>query len=286
MDPTASERTKGVSTDGMVFTENDHTIALYETTCRYHVFRNSPTPNRSLFRVSGIRWMHTPVCSNPAPSGERAYQSAETVDSRGDGTGRRRTLNGTEAGRPADRGSGRRLVEGYLAGKTVYELGRSFGIARQTVSEHLHRRGVPMRRRGLDEAQRPEVLRLRDEGWSLKRLGERFGVDASTVRNALLRDTTPLSTGTEPSGPPATAAGGASTRPTSTSTGCSSPTRWRRWWPMTSTSSRRPVFLDAAVLAAPTTRSLILFGQLHQEAGFIVAGTIRAMALGKHLRGV
>jgi|GEM_PF-4635660 len=38
---------------------------------------------------------------------------------------------------------------------------------------------------------------------------------------------------------------------------------------MTSTSSRRPVFLDAAVLAAPTTRSLILFSQLHQEAGFI-----------------
>ena|GEM_PF-1320827 len=89
-----------------------------------------------------------------------------------------------------------RLVENYLAGKTVYELGRQFGIARQTVSEHLHRRGVPMRRRGLDEAQRPEVLRLRDEGWSLKRLGERFGVDASTVRNALLRDTTPLSTAT------------------------------------------------------------------------------------------
>ena len=82
-----------------------------------------------------------------------------------------------------------RLVEGYLAGKSVYELGRQFGIARQTVSEHLHRHGVPMRMRGLDDALRSEITRLRDEGWSLKRLGDRFGVDASTVRNFLLRAT-------------------------------------------------------------------------------------------------
>ena len=80
-----------------------------------------------------------------------------------------------------------RLVEGYLKGKTVYELGRQFGIARKTVSEHLHRRGVPMRMRGLDESLRPEITRLHDEGWSLKRLGDRFRVDASTVRNFLLR---------------------------------------------------------------------------------------------------
>jgi len=80
-----------------------------------------------------------------------------------------------------------RLVEGYLEGKSVYELGRQFGIARQTVSEHLHRRGVPMRMRGLDDVLRPEITRLHDEGWSLKRLGDRFRVDASTVRNFLKR---------------------------------------------------------------------------------------------------
>ena len=51
-----------------------------------------------------------------------------------------------------------RLVEGYLGGQTVYELGRVFGIARQTVSEHLHRRGVTMRGRGLDESLRPEIV--------------------------------------------------------------------------------------------------------------------------------
>jgi len=72
----------------------------------------------------------------------------------------------------------------------VYELGRQFGIARQTVSEHLHGRGVPMRMRGLDDALRPEITRSHDEGWSLKGLGDRFGVDASTVRDFLLRRNT------------------------------------------------------------------------------------------------
>jgi len=81
-----------------------------------------------------------------------------------------------------------RLVEGYLAGNTAYELGRLFTIARQTVSEHLHRRGVPMRGRGPDDSPHPEIVRLRGEGWSLKRLGERFGVNASTVKNFLAHD--------------------------------------------------------------------------------------------------
>jgi hypothetical protein len=45
---------------------------------------------------------------------------------------------------------------------------------------------------------------------------------------------------------------------------------------MTSTSSRTPIFLDAAVLAAPTTRSLILFGQLHGDARFIARWSLAA----------
>jgi len=71
----------------------------------------------------------------------------------------------------------------------VYELGVMFGIHRQTVSGHLHRRGAPMRMRGLDESLCPEIVRLRGEGWSLARLGDRFAVDPSTVRNYLLRGT-------------------------------------------------------------------------------------------------
>lgn len=40
------------------------------------------------------------------------------------------------------------LVDGYLSGQTVYELAAEFSIERRTVTAHLHRRGVPMRRRG------------------------------------------------------------------------------------------------------------------------------------------
>ena len=80
-----------------------------------------------------------------------------------------------------------RLVEGYLAGKSVYQLAPVFGINRQTVSLHLKRRGVTMRRQGLAEADRPEIERLRSEGWSFTRLGERFHVHGSSVRNFVIR---------------------------------------------------------------------------------------------------
>ena len=79
------------------------------------------------------------------------------------------------------------LVKEYLAGKTTYELGPMFGINRQTVSVHLRRRGVAMRMRGLDESARPEIERLRSEGWSYERLGARFHVHGSSVRNFVVR---------------------------------------------------------------------------------------------------
>lgn len=77
------------------------------------------------------------------------------------------------------------LVDGYLAGQTVYELAAEFGIERRTVSAHLHRRGVPMRRRGLSLAQKEEAFALRHRGWSLARIGARFDVSAGTVRTHL-----------------------------------------------------------------------------------------------------
>lgn len=77
------------------------------------------------------------------------------------------------------------LVDGYLSGQTVYELAAEFGIERRAVSAHLHRRGVPMRRRGLSLAQKEEAFALRDRGWSLARIGARFDVSAGTVRNHL-----------------------------------------------------------------------------------------------------
>jgi len=66
-------------------------------------------------------------------------------------------------------------------------LGSMFGINRQTVAIILKREGVPMRRQGIGENLRDEVVSLRNLGWSFARLGERFGANPSTVRNFLLR---------------------------------------------------------------------------------------------------
>ena len=87
------------------------------------------------------------------------------------------------------------LVEGYLKGKTVYQLGAEFGIRRQTVSTHLKRKGVAMRMQGLAESERAAVVRLREQGWSFARLGEHFRVDGTTVMN-FLRKTSPGAAGT------------------------------------------------------------------------------------------
>jgi lambda repressor-like predicted transcriptional regulator len=77
------------------------------------------------------------------------------------------------------------LVEDYRSGATVYELAARFGIHRVTVSQHLHRRGVSMRRQGLTGLQADGAVRLYEQGWSVARIGGRFGVDPTTVWTAL-----------------------------------------------------------------------------------------------------
>ena len=79
------------------------------------------------------------------------------------------------------------LIAGYEAGKTMKDLAVEFGINRLTVSAHLRRAGVPLRRSGLDTEQTAEAARLYDAGWSPVKLAERFGVSADTVLIALRR---------------------------------------------------------------------------------------------------
>lgn len=79
-----------------------------------------------------------------------------------------------------------KLIAAYEAGATVYQLGRQFGIARQTVSKILHRHGVPMRRAGLTSGQIEEAARLYEGGWSLAQVGMHLEVSSDTVRNRLL----------------------------------------------------------------------------------------------------
>jgi hypothetical protein len=55
--------------------------------------------------------------------------------------------------RQLDDGQVQKLIEGYQAGATVYELGDQFGINRQTVGKILKRHGVKMRRQGLSPSR-------------------------------------------------------------------------------------------------------------------------------------
>jgi hypothetical protein len=77
------------------------------------------------------------------------------------------------------------LIAAYQAGATAYELGTQFRIERRTVSNILHRHGVPMRRRSLSPGQVDTAIHLYNLGWSLARVGERLGVDPTTVLNRL-----------------------------------------------------------------------------------------------------
>jgi hypothetical protein len=67
------------------------------------------------------------------------------------------------------------LIADYQSGATVYELGDRFGIERRTVSNILHRHGVPMRRRSLSRAQVEDAIHLYNLGWSLARVGDHLG---------------------------------------------------------------------------------------------------------------
>jgi hypothetical protein len=77
------------------------------------------------------------------------------------------------------------LITAYQSGSAVYELGDQFGIERRTVSNILHRHGVPMRRRGLSPDQVDDAIHLYNLGWSLARVGQHLGVNHTTVLNKL-----------------------------------------------------------------------------------------------------
>ena len=78
------------------------------------------------------------------------------------------------------------LVDEYRAGTNINELAARFGVHRTTVTQHLHRNGVRMRRRGLEDHEIDYAVDLYQQGLSLVRIGARLDVHAETVRQALL----------------------------------------------------------------------------------------------------
>jgi DNA-binding MarR family transcriptional regulator len=77
------------------------------------------------------------------------------------------------------------LIARYQDGDTVYVLAERFKLHRQTVSGVLERHGIPRRYNKLTGKDLDLAVQLYTEGTSLDVVGERLGVEASTVSRAL-----------------------------------------------------------------------------------------------------
>jgi lambda repressor-like predicted transcriptional regulator len=77
------------------------------------------------------------------------------------------------------------LINAYEQEVPVKDLAQRFGIHRLTVTALLRRHGVELRRAGLAPEEIPTVADLYSQGWSLAKLGARYGVDSTTVRRVL-----------------------------------------------------------------------------------------------------
>jgi hypothetical protein len=74
----------------------------------------------------------------------------------------------------------------YGQDEPIKELAQRFGIHRMTVTELLRRHGVELRRAGLAPKEIAAAAHFYRQGWSLARLGAKYGVDPATVWRALL----------------------------------------------------------------------------------------------------
>ena len=78
------------------------------------------------------------------------------------------------------------LLAAYERGVIIDDLATMFDIDRTTVMANLSRLGAESRR-GIVHRRIDEARALYEQGWSLARIGDHFGVHAETVRLALRR---------------------------------------------------------------------------------------------------
>jgi hypothetical protein len=80
-----------------------------------------------------------------------------------------------------------RIREGYAAGATTAELGRQFGVDRQTVRRKLRAMGVRMYGSSLTPLEVEEAARLYEAGNPVTTVAAVLGRGEAGVRNALIR---------------------------------------------------------------------------------------------------
>jgi transposase-like protein len=80
-----------------------------------------------------------------------------------------------------------RLVADYMSGVDVVELATRYGIARQTVFDHMRRQGAPRRHPRLTPDDVRKAVGMYQVGKSLAAIGRAVGVDPGTVHRALIK---------------------------------------------------------------------------------------------------
>jgi hypothetical protein len=86
------------------------------------------------------------------------------------------------------------LVAEYRAGRSVIELAARYRLSRTTVHSHLKQHGLgrPQWERKLTDTQVQAAAKLYAAGSSLVAVGQRFNVDAATIRRAFIRAGVPV----------------------------------------------------------------------------------------------
>jgi len=74
----------------------------------------------------------------------------------------------------------------YHAGEALRSIAVRWGINRETARLALKRAGAATRKHGeIEPSALKEARQLQDEGWSLNRLGAKFGIDPKTMKKRL-----------------------------------------------------------------------------------------------------
>ncbi|WP_100517200.1 helix-turn-helix domain-containing protein [Mycobacteroides abscessus] len=79
------------------------------------------------------------------------------------------------------------LVAAYESGISSNQLVIDYGIAKGTVLKLLRANNATMRRQGLNAVTAKQAATLYRDGKSLAAIGEKFGVNPTTVRSALVK---------------------------------------------------------------------------------------------------
>ena len=80
----------------------------------------------------------------------------------------------------------KKLIDRYIAGEFTTTIAADYSIATSSVTRILKREGVPLRSRYLNDQQKAEILRLRQQGMIIRDIAKRVGCSYDTTRIFLL----------------------------------------------------------------------------------------------------